>query len=83
MKVAIVGFAVEGRANYGYFKKLGADITICNETVVEIPDDVESQLGENYLDNLDRFDVIVRTAGLKPSKILDKNPSKRPNFDQI
>lgn len=74
MKVAIVGFAIEGRANYTYFKKLGAEITICNETSVDTPDGVDSQIGEKYLDNLDRFDIIVRTAGLKPSKILDKNP---------
>lgn len=75
MKVAIVGFAVEGRANYQYFKKLGAEITICNDSNVDIPDGANSQLGENYLDNLDQFDLIVRTAGLNPSKILDKNPN--------
>ena len=28
----------------------------------------------NYLDDLDRFDLLVRTAGMPPHVILDKNP---------
>jgi UDP-N-acetylmuramoylalanine--D-glutamate ligase len=75
MKIAIVGFDTEGTVSYEYFKAQGADITICDQnTELIVPEGVEAQLGEGYLDNLDRFDRIVRTPGLHPAKILAKNP---------
>lgn len=74
MNVAIVGFETEGRLNYNYWKAQGADITICDQDPVkDIPAGVPSQLGDGYLQNLGRFDVIVRTAGLNPKLILAAN----------
>ena len=76
MKVAIVGFEVEGKSAFDYWKKLGSDITICDiDPNKVIPEGIESQLGDGYLNNLDRFDIIVRTAGLHPSQILEINPT--------
>lgn len=76
MKVALVGYALEGRAAYEYWSKLGAEITICDQdTTKELPAGAASQLGENYLDNLDRFDIVWRTAGLNRNVILEKNPN--------
>jgi len=76
MKVALVGYALEGHAAYQYWSKLGAEVTICDQdTTKELPDGAQSQLGENYLDNLDRFDVVWRTAGLNRDIILEKNPT--------
>jgi UDP-N-acetylmuramoylalanine--D-glutamate ligase len=81
MKVAIVGFDTEGRASYDYYRGLGHEITICDQkTDIVIPDETPAHLGEGYLDNLDTFDVIVRTAGLQPRKILDKNPDVGPKI---
>jgi UDP-N-acetylmuramoylalanine--D-glutamate ligase len=75
MKVALLGFDVEGRASYEFFKARGADITICDQNAdLEAPGGVETQLGPEYLDGLDRFDLLVRTPGLRPSDILAKNP---------
>jgi len=75
MNIAIVGFDLEGRSSYEYFKKHGHTITICDQkTDITVPAGVASQLGETYLDNLERFDLIVRTAGLNPRKIIEKNP---------
>jgi len=75
MKVALLGFDTEGKVSYDYFKAQGADITVCDQkTDLELPADVASQLGEHYLDNLDQFDVLVRTAGLPPHHIIEKNP---------
>lgn len=75
MKIAIVGFDTEGRATYEYFTPQGHDITICDQNPdVKIPDGVDSSLGQGYLDGLDRFDLIVRTAGMHPRLILEKNP---------
>ncbi len=76
MKVAIVGYDIEGKVSYEHFLSRNDEITICDQNPdLVVPDGVDSQLGETYLDNLDRFDVIVRTAGLYPGKILAKNPT--------
>jgi len=76
MKIAILGYDVEGRASYEYFKAQGHELTICDQNpAIAIPEGVPAVLGENYLDELDRFDLLVRTAGLTPSKILEKNPA--------
>lgn len=76
MNVALVGFDREGRASYEFFAAQGAQITICDQkTDISIPDGVATQLGDTYLDNLDRFDVIVRTPGLSAEQILQKNPT--------
>lgn len=75
MKTAIIGFDVEGRASYGYFKARGDELTICDQnTGADVPGGVPVVLGEHYLDDLGRFDLVVRTAGLPPRKILEKNP---------
>jgi UDP-N-acetylmuramoylalanine--D-glutamate ligase len=76
MKIAILGFDIEGRANYEYYSAKGHELTILDQkTDLDMPGGAESVLGENYLNNLDRFDMIVRTAGLPPAKILAKNPA--------
>ncbi len=75
MKIAILGFDTEGRSSYDYFSALGHELTICDRNPeVEVPEGAEAVLGDDYLDDLDRFDLIVRTAGMTPHVILDKNP---------
>ncbi|MDB5181858.1 MAG: UDP-N-acetylmuramoylalanine--D-glutamate ligase [Candidatus Saccharibacteria bacterium] len=76
MKVAILGYDTEGKVSYEYFKAQGHDVTICDQkTDIEIPEGADSVLGPDYLKDLDRFDVLVRTPGLKPSLILENNPT--------
>ncbi len=75
MKIAIVGYDVDGRASYDYFAAQGHELTICDQnTALEIPPSAQAVLGEQYIDNLDRFDLVVRTAGLRAAIILEKNP---------
>ncbi len=75
MKVALLGFDTEGKVSYDYYKKLGAELTICDQkTDLEVPDGTATQLGDDYLNGLDQFDVLVRTAGMPPHLILEKNP---------
>jgi UDP-N-acetylmuramoylalanine--D-glutamate ligase len=84
MKIAILGFDVEGRASFNYFSSLGHELTICDQNPdLQVPSDIPTVLGENYLDNLDQFDLLVRTAGLLPQKILDKNPSVEPKITTL
>lgn len=76
MKIAILGFNVEGKASYGYYKGQGHEITICDRSSdIELPEGVGSKLGEDYLENLDEFDLLVRSPGIYPQTILDKNPN--------
>ncbi len=73
MRIAIVGYERQGRSAFDYWGP-GNEITICDrDPNVEIPSGVDSQLGEQYLDNLDRFNLIVRTSGLHPKHIVKAN----------
>jgi len=75
MKVAVVGYGIEGVASYEYFTRHGHEVTVCDQnTELQLPAGAASQLGDGYLDNLDRFDLVVRTAGMHPNSILEKNP---------
>lgn len=76
MNIAIIGYGAEGQAAYEYFSTQGHSITICDLSAdIEAPAGVATQLGPDYLDNLDRFDSIVRSAGIAPHKILSVNPT--------
>lgn len=75
MNVAIVGYGVEGRSALPYWLEKGADVTVCDQNPkIEVPQGVKTQLGSDYLNDLNRFDVVVRTVGMHPQIILDKNP---------
>ncbi|HSW98333.1 MAG TPA: UDP-N-acetylmuramoyl-L-alanine--D-glutamate ligase [Candidatus Saccharimonadales bacterium] len=75
MKVAIVGYGIEGKSALPYWQKRGAEVTVCDRnTAVQVPAGVETQLGDGYLHGLGRFDVIMRTAGMHPKVIMAENP---------
>lgn len=70
MKVAIAGYGVEGKANCAYWQARGAELTIVDERpITDAPTGVAVVTGEGVYDQLDGYDLIVRTAGLNPSKI--------------
>lgn len=79
MNVAIIGYGVEGRASAAYFAARGHTVTVCDKQADTVVDtELQSQLGDDYLADLDRFDVIVRSAGIRPAVILEKNPTVEP-----
>jgi len=68
-KIAILGFGIEGQAMLDYLaKRKYANITVCDRNVdikKTLPNGVSAQLGENvYLENLDKFDTIIRSPGI-------------------
>lgn len=75
MNIAIVGYAAEGIVSYEYFVARGHTVTICDQdTAKAVPEGALVQLGNDYLQGLERFDLIVRSAGIPPRVILQQNP---------
>lgn len=80
MKVAILGYDSEGRSSYDYYAAAGHELTILDQDSGKVvPDGASSVLGDGYLNDLGRFDLIVRTAGLPPAKIFAANPGLSPD----
>lgn len=72
MKVAVVGYGIEGEQNYRYWTERGDDVTIVDERTAPtkaLPEGAPAILGNTALQQLDGFDMIIRTAGLAPRKI--------------
>jgi len=73
MKIAIVGYGKQGYSSYKYWQA-GNDITLCDqEPITNPPEGVSLQCGASYLDNLDQFDLIVRSPKLHPRDIVAAN----------
>ncbi len=68
-KIAILGYGVEGSAVFKYLHEHGfGDLTVCDQNVdlkSKMPDGVSVRLGENHLNDLDDFDVVFRSPGVK------------------
>jgi len=72
MRIAIAGYGVEGEANCRYFQRLG-EVVIVDERAEPkgtLPAGVPTMLGEGVFGRLNGFDMVVRTAGLSPRKIM-------------
>lgn len=74
MNVAVIGYGVDGASAIGYWHKLGATITVCDQKEdLLLPNYVTPRLGPNYLVGLDAFDVIVRSPGVHPRELVAAN----------
>lgn len=71
MKIAIAGYGIEGKANYDYWNTADNQLTIVDEreTLDDVPAGAETILGEGAFSKLADFDMVVRTASLRPDKI--------------
>ncbi|HEU5187621.1 MAG TPA: UDP-N-acetylmuramoyl-L-alanine--D-glutamate ligase [Candidatus Saccharimonadales bacterium] len=72
MKVAIVGYGVEGESAYKYFANKGADITIFDENEqpkFAVPEGVSLVAGKGALDKLHGYDVVMRVPALRPERL--------------
>lgn len=59
-KIAIVGGGVEGLSSEKYLKKKGAEVTILDE-----------KDSKDYLSNLNKYDLVVRSPGIRPELLKD------------
>jgi len=72
MKIAIAGYGVEGQENFRYWSQWSEnEVTIADEngTGAPIPEGVPTIIGPAAFQQLDGFDLVIRTAGLAPRKI--------------
>lgn len=72
MKVAIAGYAVEGKINYSYWREKGHEVTILDEREIgahDLPYSAKAYTGSDAFDDLSEFDLVVRTASLNPKKL--------------
>jgi len=83
--VAILGYGREGRAMTKALEKYApnAEITICDMNDQSQITNHKSQLGDNWLNNLDQFDVIIKSPGIPPNSQLSPLNSKLTNSSQI
>jgi len=69
-RVAILGFGTEGRVAYEYFRPRVASVdslvVLDRDEDRPMPPGVRSVRGERYLDDLEGFDLIVRSPGIDP-----------------
>jgi len=75
MKVAILGYEAQGRSAYEYWDKAGNEVVIHDlDPDKEVPKDAPTKLGKHYLDNLNQYDLLIRTPVIHPKQILEANP---------
>lgn len=73
MRIAVIGYGKQGQAAVEYWGK-DNDVTVCDQnTELQLPDGVDAQLGDDYLEGLDRFHLIVRSPVIHPRDIAEVN----------
>jgi UDP-N-acetylmuramoylalanine--D-glutamate ligase len=78
MKIAILGYARQGQSAAEYYSQdKKNEITICDiKENIKLPKNYQKKLGKTYLDNLDEFDLIVRSPSIHPNNIVKSNDAK-------
>jgi UDP-N-acetylmuramoylalanine--D-glutamate ligase len=78
MKIAILGYARQGQSAAEYYSHdKNNEITICDiKENIKLPKNYQKKLGKTYLDNLDEFDLIVRSPSIHPNNIVKSNDTK-------
>jgi len=70
--IAILGYGREGKSTYRFIKKYceNTKVTIIdykdirNDFYDEFSDEVDFITGEDYLNNLEKYDLIIKTPGI-------------------
>ncbi len=71
MKVAIAGYGLEGKASLTYWRAKGDDVTVLDEQeIAGLPEGVSVVTGPDVFSNFADFDVVIRTASLRPDRLV-------------
>ncbi|MBN2529341.1 MAG: UDP-N-acetylmuramoyl-L-alanine--D-glutamate ligase [Deltaproteobacteria bacterium] len=67
-KIGVLGVGVEGLATIDYLLSHGiTDIeALDRNTIANLPPAIKCTFGDHYMENLERFDVIFRSPGIRP-----------------
>ncbi len=69
-----MGLGKQGLSAFDYFNRPDNTITICDKNEdIEPPSEAAKKLGADYLENLDQFDLIVRSPSIHPRQIEKAN----------
>lgn len=83
-KICILGFGREGQATLKALERAGVKEMAIADRSDELRDtSYEIIKGEQYLDHLHQFDVIIKSPGIKPSSKLEALRSKLTSATQI
>ena len=72
-KILILGFGKEGKSTYSFLRKYLKDINITikdqnhgikNDPILENDNNVEVITGNNYLNDLEQYDIIMKSPGI-------------------
>jgi UDP-N-acetylmuramoylalanine--D-glutamate ligase len=70
LRVAIVGYGVEGRAAERYWSRLGWEVIVHDSRAdVRSPADVTAMIGKDYLREFIGVDLIVRSPSVRPDQL--------------
>lgn len=70
MNVAVAGYGIEGKANVEYWRAQGDMVTILDQkTLTDAPEGVEVRTGTGVFTDLSMYDMVIRTASLRPDKL--------------
>ena len=71
MKIAIVGYGVEGQANYRYYSKDAShQITVFDHnSELVIPEGIQAMLGPDAFEKLADYDLVLRSPAIPPSSL--------------
>lgn len=83
MKIAILGFGLQGQAALNYWVKPENDLTVFDLNAVDVPAGTKTVFGSDYLNNLHEYDLIVRSPGIHPQNILDNNTDHPEVMDKV
>ena len=85
MNVAVLGFGIEGQVSAAYWQAKGDTVTIRDRNPDTKNDNPKYEfiLGDSYLENLDQYDLIVRSPGIHPAKIKNANPEIPNILDKV
>ncbi|MCK9613078.1 MAG: UDP-N-acetylmuramoyl-L-alanine--D-glutamate ligase [Bacteroidales bacterium] len=77
-KILILGFGIEGKSTFRLIRMLFPEMKICiadekacieHFEILKNDKNIQLQTGNNYLEGLSDFDIIIKTPGISPEKI--------------
>lgn len=84
MRIAILGWGSQGKSAFEYWNHEDNELTVCDKnTSIDVPENATVQLGDDYLHNLDGFDLLIRTPALHPRDIVTANANNSQILDKV